>query len=334
MEKRIIKQNVGIDVSKDSFHVCFSVMSNAMSLTIKGSRSFNNTIDGIKEFEQWASRKAIPDIALSFTMEATGVYYESLAYYLESKTYAVHVVLPNVAKKYHQSLGLKSKTDKIDAQALAQMGLERKLQTWKPFSGQFRTLKQLTRERESLICERTVALNQLHAYEHQAECIDKTIDRSHKHIAFLSKQIKEIEKEIQQEVDKDRALKQRLSYIESIKGIGLLTAVIVVSETNGFACINSIKQLTSYVGLDVRIAESGKWKGKSKISKRGNRYIRKALYFPAFSKIKHHTHTKDFYDKLAKEKGVKMVAAVAVQRKLLGLMYTLWKKQEMFSDAA
>jgi hypothetical protein len=56
--------------------------------------------------------------------------------------------------------------------------------------------------------------------------------------------------------------------------------------------------------------------------------------FPAFSKIKHHEKTKKYYERLAERKGIKMVAAVAVQKKLLGLIYTLWKKQEMFSDEA
>jgi transposase len=78
-------------------------------------------------------------------MEATGVYYESLAYFLRDEKKTVHVVLPNYAKKYGQSLGVESKTDKIDARTLAQMGLERKLKEWQPFSSNFLTLKQLTR---------------------------------------------------------------------------------------------------------------------------------------------------------------------------------------------
>jgi transposase len=86
--------------------------------------------------------------------------------------------------------------------------------------------------------------------------------------------------------------------------------------------------------MDVKLRESGKWKGKSKISKKGNSRIRKALYMPAFSKIKYDKSSKQQYERLTEKKGIKMVAAVAVQRKLLGLMYTLWKKEETFQAAA
>ena len=267
-------------------------------------------------------------------MEATGVYYESLAYFMEAESHTVHVVLPNQAKKYGQSLGVESKTDKIDAKTLAQMGLERKLRRWEPFSSDFQMLKRLTREREAMIEEKTVVLNQLHAYQNEGHPVRATIRRSRERIDFLDRQISEIEKEIAKAVEEDEPLKDRLNYVLSIKGVGLITAVTVVSETNGFAAISRIKQLTSYAGLDIKLKESGKWKGKTKISKKGNRYIRKALYFPTFTYIQHHSETKQKYQRMKEKKGIPMVAAVAQQRKLLGLIYTLWKKQEMFSPSA
>jgi transposase len=267
-------------------------------------------------------------------MEATGVYCENPAYFLQERGYTVHAVLPNQAGKYGQSLGVESKTDKMDAKTLAQMGLERKLRNREPFSPNFQTLKRLTRERDALIGERTVVLNQLHAYEHEGQVIKAAIRRSHKHIDLLDRQIKEIEQEVEKVIGKDKPLQERLNYVLSIKGVGLITAVTVISETNGFATINSIKQLASYAGLDVKLRESGKWKGKTKISKKGNRYIRKAMYFPTFTKIKYDEETKMKYQRLKEKKGIPMVAAVAQQRKLLGLIYTLWKKKEMFSSVA
>ena len=212
------------------------------------------------------------------------------------------------------------------------MGLERKLRSWKPFSPNFLKLKQLTRERDDIICERTSVSNQLHACMYQAKSNGAAIRRAQQRIDLLNQHIDEIEKEIETLVKSDKSLEKRLSNVLSIPGVGLLTAVTVVAETNGFESITCIKQLTSFAGLDVKIAESGKWKGKSKISKQGNRYIRKVLMFPAFSFIKKYDKAKKYYERLSEKKGVKMIAAVAVQRKLLGLIYTLWKKQEMFSD--
>jgi transposase len=334
MKQSILKQCVGIDISKDDFSVCFCVLTSELTLRIKGSRSFKNDATGFSKFHDWFTSKQEIDYPLFLTMEATGVYYESLAYYLDGLDLFVQVVLPNQAKKFGQSLGVKSKTDKIDARILAQMGLERPLPRWKPLSAHFRELKGLTRERDAIITERTVAKNQLHAYCYQGIPAENSIERCHAHIEFLNQQIQSIEKEIKDIVGKDAPLKQRMEYVLSIKGVGYWSAITVISETNGFASIQSIKQLVSYAGLDVRLSESGKWKGKSKISKRGNKHIRKSLYFPALSKIAHDPATNRYYERIKSNKGVSMIAAVAVQRKLLGLMYTLWNKQQMFSPQA
>jgi transposase len=121
-----------------------------------------------------------------------------------------------------------------------------------------------------------------------------------------------------------------MKYVLSIPGVGLITAATAVAETNGFAAIKSIKQLTGYAGMDVKISESGKWKGKSTISKRGNSHIRKALYFPAISHKTHCKTARQFFDRINAKSGSGLVATVASMRKLLGLMFALWKKKEMF----
>ena len=269
-------------------------------------------------------------------------YYEGLAYFLyQQEGYFVHIVLPNKAYRFAQSLGLKSSTDKIDSRMLAQFGLERELWRWQPISADLLGLRQLTREREALVRTKIIAANQLHAYNHQGKPNKAVIARSKKHISFIDSQVKQIEKEIKKFVDNDKEVKRKIDFLDSIPGIGVITAAIIVAETNGFASIESIKQLTSYVGLDVKIAESGKWKGKSTISKRGNSYIRKALYtcalhevrgMPSLSNIRKDKKAKQFYERLKEKKGIGMVAVVACMRKLLGLMYTLWKKEEMYKE--
>jgi len=329
-EEKIIKQSVGIDIAKDDFKAGFSVLTDSLNVVVKGNKKFANTTEGFEKFSEWINHTKFGEKELHFTMEATGVYYECLAYYLHDQAQVVHVVLPNQAKKYGQSLGVKSKTDKIDAQILSQMGLERKLRIWEPLSPNFRKLRQLTRERTALVETRTRITNQKKAYQHQGKVLDQSVERADELVALLNTQVTAIEKEIQTLVNSDAELKKRLSYPLSIKGIGQLTAVTIVSETNGFAAINSTKQLTSYAGLDVRIKESGQWKGKSKISKHGNKYIRKALYYPAISKVNHHAPTKEQFERMKEKKGIPMMAYVAQQRKLLGLIYTLWNKQEMF----
>ena len=333
MKSEIIKQNVGVDVAKDDLKVALSNLTIDYCVVVRATRTFPNTAKGFGQLQEWVSLKRNPELAVHLTMEATGVYYEGVAYFLYEQGYSLHIVLPNHAKKYGQSLGIKSKTDRLDAQTLAQMGLERELRLWQPVSPSLLVLKQLTRERDALVRSRTTSSNHLHAYRHQGKPNKDSIKRTVKHITFLDKQIKQIEKEISSFVNQDKELKDRMVYLLSIPGVRLLTAAIIVAETNGFAAFESIKQLTSYAGLDVRIAESGKWKGKSKISKRGNSHIRKALFMPSLSKITHDKATKQFFERIKTKKGIGMVATVAVERKLLGLMFSLWKKQEMYSIA-
>jgi transposase len=120
--------------------------------------------------------------------------------------------------------------------------------------------------------------------------------------------------------------------VVSIKGIGIITAAIVVGETNGFSTIKNKRQLVSYTGYDIVRKDSGtSVHSKPRISKKGNRHIRKAMHFPALSSIRSDEKTKNTFIRIVQKHGIKMKAAVAIQRKLLVLMYTLWKKEEYFN---
>lgn len=114
-------------------------------------------------------------------------------------------------------------------------------------------------------------------------------------------------------------------------GVGLLTAAIVLSETNGFELIRNKRQLTSYAGLDVKEKQSGtSVKGKATISKKGNKYLRKAMHLPALAAIRHDERFKAIFARLVAKHGIKMKATVAVQRKLLEMIFTLATKKEKY----
>ena len=113
----------------------------------------------------------------------------------------------------------------------------------------------------------------------------------------------------------------------SIPGVGRLTAATVLAETNGFELIRNKRQLTSYAGLDVKEKQSGtSIKGKPRISKKGNRHLRKAMHLPALVAIRHEKKFKAVFVRLVSKHGIKMKAAVAVQRKLLEMIYTVYSK--------
>jgi transposase len=328
-----LKYSVGIDVSKEKFDSCFSVIDPGQKVTVKSTRKMGNTPSGIQELINWSNAKRKLDIPLVFVMEATGVYYEKIALELYSQGFDVSVVLPNKSKSYMQSLGLKSKNDKIDAKGLARMGAEQHLDIWQPFSKNIYQLRMLTRQNEDLQKERTVILNRLEAQKYCQRESKFVVRQLKSMLRFIDKQIEQVNQEIEKCVERDQALSEKIKNIESIKGVGMLTIATLVAETNGFLLFRNQRQLVSYTGYDVVENQSGKRSGKTKISKKGNSHIRRALHMPAFNVVRYNQGGfKDLYERVFQRTGMKMRGYTAVQRKLLVLIYTLWKKGEAYDQ--
>ena len=330
--KKIVRQVLGIDVAQKELVVCLGrVYDVDWVQELYGHRTFPNTDKGFAARILWVKKLTMENIPVRYVMEATGVYHEALAYFLEGKGHDVSVVLPNKISNYFRTLDVKTITDKTASEAIARFGLERKLDNWQRPREIFRELKQLTRERDQIVENRTVSKNQLHAEETQAFPNKKSVARVKARIKLLNKQEVEIKAEIAVLVKGEKEVAISVAIICSIPGVGLLTAVTVLAETNGFELIRSKRQLTSYAGLDVQEKQSGtSVKGKSKISKKGNRYLRKAMHMPALSAIRNEERFKAIFVRLVSKHGVKMKAAVAVQRKLLEMIYTLYKTNKPY----
>lgn len=326
-----LRQSLGIDVSKDHLQVCISNLEADQRIRVIASTKFSNNGKGLNQLIVWVKKHRIPELDFKVILEATGVYHEQATYFLHEKGFDVSVVLPNKAKSFARSLNAKSKTDQIDAKILAQMGLERKLDSWKPASQNMLTIKRLCRERTALQDHKTAALNQMHARKSSHLPEKSSQNRSLKLIKFIEKQIKEVEESIKQVVKTDPDLKEKVDKICKVKGLGLITVIAVIAETDGFALFKNKAQLVSFAGYDVVQRESGtSVKGTTRISKKGNSYIRRALYFPALTAVKYEPQFKDFYQRVFEKSFIKMKGYVAVQRKLLVLIYTLYKKEEPY----
>jgi transposase len=114
-----------------------------------------------------------------------------------------------------------------------------------------------------------------------------------------------------------------------IKGVGTLTVATIVAEANGFDLIKNIPQLISYAGYDVVEDQSGKRIGKTKISKKGNTHIRRILHMPALNMMTYQVGTMPaLFERTLNKHGIKMKSYVALQRKLLILIYTLGKRRK------
>jgi transposase len=326
---KVIKQSIGIDVSKDQLEVVFKEKTPKRT-RIKGSTKFDNNDTGFKKMLYWCDKREVGD-NIVYTLEATGVYHEDILYYLYDAGKKVSVELPQRIKYFAKSLGIETKNDKIDGGVIADYGMERNLRLWKAPSKNFREIRTLSREHTALKGLKTQAHNRLHAIKHSHAKNPMSIDRYEKQIEFYEEQLSEIEKEISGLVKSDTKLKEKIDRIITIKGVGLISVVKVLSETDGFFLFKSIKQLVSYSGLDIIEKQSGNYSGKTKISKKGNSRIRTALYMPAMTAIQHNDKLRAFNDRIMETHVYKKQGIVAVMRKLLILIYTLWKKNEVYN---
>ena len=331
--KRIVKQVVGIDVAQKELVICLGRMYDDWTPELYASKAFVNSAKGFTALTQWVKKLTEESSSVRYVMEATGVYHESLAYFLEGKAFEVSIVLPNKISNYFRTLEVKTVTDKTASETIARFGLERKLDLWKRPKPIFKKLRQLTRERDQIVQERTMTKNQLHAEQAEAEPHPSSVNRIQKRITLLNKQEKEIQQEIAKMAKEDLEVSGSIEVIRSITGVGLLTTVTALAETNGFELIRNKRQLTSYAGFDVKEKQSGtSVRGKARISKRGNRYLRKAMHLPALAAIKHSDRFKAIFLRLVSKHGIKMKAAVAVQRKLLEMIYTIYKTKTLYNE--
>jgi len=322
----IRKQAIGIDISKDTFTASLGSFTQDGAIYLSPAQTFDNTKGGFNRLLRWAKPMVDSGSPLVFLMESTGVYYEKLAHHLHGIGKTVHVVLSNKSAHYAKSLNVKTKTDAVDARVLARFGVERNHKSWQPPSPVLTELRNLTRYYVQLQEQKT-AVNNMVQSKQAAHHVQSFIISSNKQLVRqIDRQIERCKLQIEKLIDSDQVLADRVDQLASIKGVGRLTVAVILAETRMFDGIENVRQVASYAGYDVVERQSGtSVKGKTRISKKGNRYIRNALYFPAMVACRFNPDIKEFYQRVIQNKPSKMVGQVAVQRKLLVLMYSLYK---------
>lgn len=324
---QVIRYGIGLDMAMEKFDACISTIDVEQVVLLKTTRSFANTAKGYQQLYKWVTSQCVLSVPMIFLMEATGIYHEGLACYLHSHNCLVSVVLPNKAKKYKQALGLRSKTDSIDAKSLSRMICEQALPEWNPLTKSIYLLRGITRQIQSNTKDITRIKSQLHAQEFAMYRNRDVIKCLRQQLRLLQKQKDQLEEQVLRIIEADSVLKQKCEKICRIKGLGKLSLAVIIAETNAFSLFENIAQLVSYTGYDVVEDQSGKHKGKSKISKQGNGRIRRVLHLPAFNVVR--LNQKPFaglYQRVYERSKIKMKAYTAVQKKLLIVIYTLWKK--------
>lgn len=303
------KETFGVDISKDVFDVHGS---------LSGHFQYMNNPKGFKEF-----LKCIPKGSL-VVMEATGYYHYRLAQYLSKGTITVSVVNPLVVKRFIQMKLSKVKTDKSDSKSICEYALKNHVPIYNSLSGVQSECLQLFRLLDSYLKKRTATKNKLHGEEalgRPSAFVYRSLQRDRRH---LDKEIAGIEQRLLTLVRQEH--QHQLTLLTGIPGIGIKTALFLVVMTEGFSKFENASQLCSYVGITPTIRESGSSiRGRSRISKVGNKKMRNLLFLCAFNACKHNKACKALYERITTKGKSKKLALIAVSNKLLKQAFSIVK---------
>lgn len=323
------RQCVGIDVAKETFTACLSMLDDEGCST--PSFDFHNNKTGFNQLVRWARKEALKEYPVCFVMEPTGVYYEELASHLVKVGHTVHVIPAKRVRSFAESEGYRTKTDKIDAYVLSMMGCQkRNLKPWNAPDPAMAEIRSLCRTRSDMVKIRTMLKNQIEAIEHSRFHSDSSLKICRSALVGIEKNLAAADKEISCRIDKCDRFKELLPYAVSVPGIGQITAAAILAETSCFRDFANQRQLVSFAGLDIVARQSGPHDPRRHISKKGNTSIRAMLYICAMSAISHYEEVHTFYNRIKESNPNGKVALVAVMRKLLILLYTVCKNKTTY----
>jgi transposase len=309
-------ETFGIDISKDVFD-CYG--------SVQGHLQFKNEAAGFKKFLEILSKDSL------VVMEATGYYHYRFAQFLYKQNVIVSVVNPLSVKRFIQMKLAKVKTDKSDAKAICDYGMINEVPLYNALTDVQSECLQLFRLLDSFIKKRTATKNKLHGEEVlgiPSKWVYRSLKRNKKH---LDKEILGIEEKLLSLVKQDQ--QNQLTLLQSIPEIGLKTALFLIVVTDGFKKFENASQLCSYVGITPTIRESGSSvKGRSRISKVGNRKLRNLVFLCSFNACKHNKACKAIYERIVNKGKSKKLALIAVSNKLLKQSFAIAKSGNPYDE--
>ena len=310
----------GIDVSAATLNVAVQQENQRIE-----ERVFDNTASGHKALTVWLQKGKLP---ARVSLEATGIYSLDLALALDRATgVEVAVLNPKLIHRFAQTLR-RSKTDSADAQVLAEYSRRMPFTPWSAPEQSGLQLRTISRHIQGLVVEHTRQNNRLHAAEKSAStprCVVSDLKRS---MASLKLRITRLRREALELVRSDEAMRKRFDLLTGMPGIAAISALQLLGELTALSAEMSVRQWVAHSGLDPAHRESGTSVHKpSRISRAGNRHLRRALYMPALVAVRRDPHLKAFYETLLSRHKAKLQALIAVARKLLHAIYGIFKSQ-------
>jgi transposase len=260
-------------------------------------------------------------------LEPTGKYSKPVAEYFYDKGFKVCMANPARVSYYRDSAGARNKTDRGDAYIIADYYRTQNPHLWSPPRPETEELQEMTRYLDSLkgMCQQEK--NRLSS-GYKSNAIRRKIRSG---ITFLNKQIADVEKHIQEHIEKDAELRHQRDLLVTIPGIGMLTAAKLMAEIQDIDRFKTAAQLAAYAGVTPKIWSSGSSvHKKSKMSKVGNVHLRRAIFLPALVAKRYNPIVKAFSERLLENGKLKCVVTGACMRKLLHIVFGVLKNDIPF----
>ena len=306
---------VGIDVAKDKLDVT----------VLRGERSCHrviaNTPAGFAELRTWLSE---PAEQVRVCLEATGSYSDAIVCFLVEQGITVSVLNTAVLVAYRATEQVRSKTDAADAQLLARYGREKQPPAWHPLPAEIQTLRALLAHRDDLKQMLQQERNRLEA----GRGTEWTRQQIQAHVAYLQTQLKQVEQQLWTHLKAHAALQAIGRRLQTIGGIGVWGAAYLLAHIGEIARFPKVGALVSLAGLAIKARLSGRTvRGRPLIDHHGRRDLRAILYMCALSAMRHDAHMRAWAQRLRAAGKPNKVVIVAVMRKLLHIVYGVWKTQ-------
>lgn len=298
--------SVGIDVAKATLDLHLLPSGQAHSLA--------NNPAGHRQL-----RKVLPAPGTCrIVLEATGGYERQLVADLLDAGYHVAVVNPRRVRDFARALGLVAKTDRLDARVLALFAEKVQPAPAQKTPAKQAEIQQLVARRRQLIDLRTQESNRWEVTHSKAA--KKSIQAV---LNTLERQVRDIERAIEDLVESDDEYRQKTELVQSVPGLGGVTATTLVAEVPELGQLNR-QQISSLVGLAPFNRDSGQHQGKRTIGG-GRKSVRSVLYMAALAARRCNPVIKAFADRLAQHGKPFKVVLTACMRKLLVIVNSLVK---------
>jgi transposase len=295
-------------------------------------RTFPNTRQGHRDLQRYLTQQRE---RVRVCMEATGMYGLDAALALRADPrIELMVANPRAVKSFSRALLQRSKTDPLDAWGLLEYAARMPFQPWQPPPAEALQITALARRIHALTRQCTREKNRLHAVAATATTLRVIVQDLRRSVRGLESAITKLSREAHKILAATPELERRFLRLQSTPGIGPVRALQLLGELVLIPANCDVRQWVAYAGLDPRHHESGtSVHQKARISKVGNRHIRRALSMPALTAVRFAPQLRAFYLHLQARGKCKMVALVAVMRKLLHAIFGMFKHDAPFDGA-